>query len=263
MTSPIPALLGLIAAIVLSGTGVSAESPAAIRVLYDNVAHDKQCEADWGFACLVTGREKTILFDSGARGDLLLANFEKMQLRPADVQLVVISHNHADHTGGLLPLLEANKNTAVYLPASTPETLRANVRPNAAGVTEVSQPIEICKGVSVLGPMGREIIEQSLVIETKNGLVIVTGCSHPGLIEIAEKAKAQFKRNIQMIVGGTHLLQHSDEALQGIIDDLKRLEVRKIGATHCSGDKAIARMRAAFGENFVEMGVGRAIEIGE
>jgi 7,8-dihydropterin-6-yl-methyl-4-(beta-D-ribofuranosyl)aminobenzene 5'-phosphate synthase len=263
MITQIPARLGLIAAMVLSSAGFSAEPPAAIRVLYDNVAFDKQCGADWGFACLVTDREKTILFDSGARGDLLLANFEKMRLRPADVQLVVISHNHADHTGGLLPLLEANKTTAVYLPASAPETLLASVRPKAASVTVVSQPMEICKGVSVLGPMGREIIEQSLVMETTNGLVIITGCSHPGLIEIAEKAKGQFKRNIQMIVGGTHLLQHSDDALQRIIDDLKRLEVKKIGATHCSGDKAIARMKAAFGENFVEMGVGRVIEIGE
>lgn len=95
----------------------AAESPKTIRVLYDNNVFDQACGSDWGFACLISGTEKTILFDTGAKGDLLLANFEKMKLRPADVDLVVISHNHGDHTGGLLPFLKKNDHTGIHLPA--------------------------------------------------------------------------------------------------------------------------------------------------
>jgi hypothetical protein len=95
----------------------------------------------------------------------------------------------------------------------------------------------------------------------EKGLVIVTGCSHPGIVAIAEKAKADFQRDIYMILGGTHLLRHSDEDLQTVIDELKKLGVQKVAATHCSGDKAISMFQDAFGGGFVKMGVGRVVEI--
>lgn len=242
----------------------AAESPKTIKVLYDNYVFDQACGSDWGFACLISGTEKTILFDTGAKGDLLLANFEKMKLRPADVELVVISHNHGDHTGGLLPFLAKNQQVGVYLPAGTPASFVKDVQAHAASVSVVSKPREICKDVYVLGPLGDKIIEQSLVVDTQKGLVIITGCSHPGIVEIAKKAtKEALGRDIFMVLGGTHLLKHSDEDLQRVVDDLKKLGVQKVGATHCSGDKAIAKMKEAFGDGFVRMGVGRVVEIGE
>jgi len=239
----------------------AAEPSKTIKVLYDNYVFDQACGSDWGFACLISGTEKTILFDTGAKGDLLLANFEKMKLRPADVELVVISHNHGDHTGGLLPFLAKNSQVDVYLPAATPEAFVKKVK--AHGVSVVTKPVEICKGVSVIGPLGDKIIEQALVVDTKKGLVIITGCSHPGVVAIAKKAKEHLGRDIFMVLGGTHLLNHSNEDLQRVVDDLKGLGVQKMGATHCSGDKAIAKMKEAFGDGFVTMGVGRVIEVGE
>ena len=156
----------------------AAESSKTIRVLYDNYVFDKACGSDWGFACLISGTEKTILFDTGAKGDLLLANFEKMKLRPADVELVVISHNHGDHTGGLLPFLAKNSQVDVYLPAATPESFVKEAKAHAASVSW-PKAVGICKGVYVLGPLGDKIIEQALVVDTRKGLVIITGCSHP------------------------------------------------------------------------------------
>mgnify|MGYP001133361109 CR=1 FL=1 len=111
-------------------------------------------------ACLVTGTEKTILFDTGGKGDLLLANFEKMKVRPSDVQLVVISHNHGDHTGGLLSFLKTNEHTGVYLPAATPEPFVKDAKAHAASVSVVTKPVDICKGVYVVGPLGDKIIEE-------------------------------------------------------------------------------------------------------
>ncbi len=241
----------------------AAESPKTMKVLYDNYVFDQACGSDWGFACLISGTEKAILFDTGAKGELLLANFEKMKLRPADVELVVISHNHGDHTGGLLPFLKMNERTGVYLPAPTPASFVKDAQTHAVSVSVVTKPVEICKGVFVVGPLGDKIIEQALVVDTKKGLVIITGCSHPGVVAIAKKAKEHLGREIFMVLGGSHLLEHSDEDLQRVVDDLKGLGVQNVGPTHCSGDKAIAKMKEAFGDRFVTMGVGRVIEIGE
>jgi 7,8-dihydropterin-6-yl-methyl-4-(beta-D-ribofuranosyl)aminobenzene 5'-phosphate synthase len=263
MSRQVAVVFGLVATLAAWSPSFAAESAKTIRVLYDNYVFDKACGSDWGFACLISGTEKTILFDTGAKGDLLLANFGKMKLRPADVELVVISHNHGDHTGGLLPFLAKNEHVGVYLTAATPESFVKEAKARAASVSVVTKLVEICKGVYVVGPLGDRIIEQALVVETKKGLVIITGCSHPGVVAIAKKAKEVLGREIFMVLGGTHLLNHSDEDLQRVVDDIKGLGVQKVGATHCSGDKAIAKMKEAFGDGFVTMGVGRVIEVGE
>lgn len=241
------------------GDTFAAESSLRIKVVYDNYVFDEECGSDWGFACVITGTEETILFDTGGKGELLLGNLKRMGVRPADVKLIVISHNHGDHTGGLLPFLKENRNVSVFLPNKTPGGFVKDVGDLAAKATVVSQPVTICKGAVVLGPMGDRIIEQSLVIDTEKGLVIVTGCSHPGIEVIAERAKEELNRNIYMIVGGTHLLRHSDEDLQDVVDKLKELGVQKVAPTHCSGDKAIAKFKDSFGEGFIQMGVGRVI----
>ena len=236
-------------------------SPMTIKVVYDNYAHDNALQTDWGFACLVTGPEKTILFDTGGKGDLLLANLQKMNLSPTDVELIVISHNHGDHTGGLLPFLEENPSVSVFLPVKTPDSLLQDVTKLASNTTVVSKPTEICAGAVVLGPMGDKIIEQALAIDTTEGLVIITGCSHPGIAAIASKAKEELNRDVYMVLGGTHLLRHSEDDLRTVIDELKALGVQTVAATHCSGDKAISMCQDAFGDGFVKVGVGRVVAI--
>jgi len=203
------------------------------------------------------------MFDTGKKGELLLANFEKMGAEPKTVDAVVISHNHGDHTGGLFRFLAKNKQVDVFLPASTPEQFVKEAESRAASVSVVTKPVEICKGVFVLGPLGDQIIEQALVVDTENGLVIVTGCSHPGIVAIAKRAKKELSRDIYMVLGGTHLLRHSDDDLQQVVDGLKKLGVQKVGATHCSGDKAISMFKQTFGDGFIKMGVGRVIDVTE
>ena len=185
-----------------------------------------------------------------------------MKLNPTEVDLVVISHNHGDHTGGLLPFLETNEHVRVHLPSATPEPFVKEAKARAASVSVVTKPVEICNGVYVVGPLGDEIVEQALVVDTKKGLVIITGCSHPGVVAIAKTAKEHLGRDVFMVLGGTHLLNHSDGELQRVVDDLKGLGVQRVGPTHCSGEKAIAKMKEAFGDGFVRMGVGQVIEIG-
>lgn len=252
-----------VAFITATASGIrAAEKPEInVTVLYDNYVFDESCDPDWGFACLITGTEKTILFDTGGKGDVLLANFERMAVSPTDAELIVISHNHNDHTGGLPSFLKENREVSVYLPAKTSEEFVEDTARLAAETTIVNEPTTICKGAVVLGPMGDKIIEQALVVDTERGLVIITGCSHPGIVAIAEKAKAELHRDIYLIIGGTHLLRHSEDDLKSVIDRLKELGVRKVAPTHCSGDKAIAMFKDAFGDGFIKMGVGRVIDI--
>jgi hypothetical protein len=96
------------------------ESTISLRVIYDNYSYDEALQTDWGFACLLTGPQKTILFDTGGKSDLLLANMKKMDQSPKDVDLIVISHNHGDHTGGLVPFLKENPDVSVLLPIQNP-----------------------------------------------------------------------------------------------------------------------------------------------
>ena len=262
-------LLFLMAVVALVLTG-SAKLPAQdekgieIRVLYDNyvcVNGDKGLKSDWGFACLVTGTEKTILFDTGRKGEVFLDNCENLHVNPKSVQLAVISHNHDDHTGGLLPFLEKNGKIAVYLPPSCEKTFIRQLEDRGAKVVVVAKLVEICKNVYVTTPTGDDVIEQALVLDTKKGLVVITGCSHPGVAKIARKAKEELKRDIYMICGGTHLSQRSEPDVQSAIAGLKELGVKRVGVTHCTGDKAIELFKQAFGDGYVPMGVGRLLKL--
>ncbi len=114
-----------------------------------------------------------------------------MNVSPDAAEAAVISHNHGDHTGGLIAVLEKNRKMTVYLPPSCTETMVQQVERLGAKVITVTKPVEICRGAFVIGPTGDKIVEQALAVDTGKGLVIITGCSHPGVIEIAKRAKEQ------------------------------------------------------------------------
>jgi 7,8-dihydropterin-6-yl-methyl-4-(beta-D-ribofuranosyl)aminobenzene 5'-phosphate synthase len=109
--------------------------------------------------------------------------------------------------------------------------------------------------------MGHGLKEQSLIIDTQNGIVLVTGCAHPGIIEIIEKAKTIARENIYMVIGGWHLFSTSEREIKGIIDAFLRMGIQKVAPCHCTGDLAIALFRKAYGENFIQAGAGRIIQV--
>jgi 7,8-dihydropterin-6-yl-methyl-4-(beta-D-ribofuranosyl)aminobenzene 5'-phosphate synthase len=230
-----------------------------LTIMYDNRVCDENLQADFGFACLISGVDKTILFDTGGKGEVLLGNFEKMETRPTDVDVVVISHDHNDHTGGLLSILDENRDIAVYLPASCPAAFVAEVEGRAADVTVVTNPTEVCSNVFVIGPMGDRAVEQALVVDTSDGLIIITGCAHPGIVDIAKRAQEELQRDILMVCGGMHLARSSKDDVVRAIGRLKELGVRKAAPSHCTGSNAISLFEEEFGENFVEVGVGSLI----
>jgi 7,8-dihydropterin-6-yl-methyl-4-(beta-D-ribofuranosyl)aminobenzene 5'-phosphate synthase len=233
----------------------------SITILYDNYIFTKGFRSDWGFSCLLTGTEKTILFDTGTKGELLLENIEKLNINPKDIEIIVISHNHGDHTGGLLAFLGKNSNVLVYLPPSCSASFIQEVKRTGAKVLVPDAPVEICKGVHLTGPMGEQIIEQSMIVETAEGAVVITGCSHPGIVNIIRKSKAILSEETHLVFGGFHLMRKSDDELKQIISEFKKLGVNKAGPTHCTGDRAIQMFKQAYGPDFVQMGVGRRLKI--
>lgn len=232
-----------------------------VTILYDNYVFTKGLRSDWGFSCILKGAEKNILFDTGTKGELLLDNIEKLKVDPKDVEVIVISHNHRDHTGGLLSFLKKNCDVSIYLPPSCPDSFVQELKGTGAKVLVTDAPIEICKGVYLTGPMGERIIEQSMIVDTAEGVVIITGCSHPGIVNIVRKSKAILPREVHLVFGGFHLLRKSEHELKGIIDEFKKLGVKKVGPTHCTGDRAIQFFKQAYGTDFVQMGVGRTLKI--
>ncbi|RKY56812.1 MAG: MBL fold metallo-hydrolase [Candidatus Neomarinimicrobiota bacterium] len=215
------------------------EKMLKISIVYDNTIYQKNLVADWGFAAYIETDDITILFDSGSDGHILLENMGKMGLSPKKVDTVFISHHHFDHTGGLAAFLRKNPDVDVYLP----ESLRGVKR--AKNVIHVDKPIAITNTIFSTGELMK--IEQSLIIKTPQGLVLIVGCSHPGLENII-KVAAKYG-TIYMVLGGFHGFEKFD-----VLKD-----VEYVCPTHCT--KHIKRIENLYPEKYILGGAGRKIEI--
>lgn len=234
--------------------------PVTITIAYDNRSLQEGLAPDWGFACVVEAAGRRLLFDTGAKGDLLLANLKRLDIDPATFEAVVISHNHWDHTGGLesvLPLCSAR----CYIPASAADELGA--RADEAGGTSipVAGRAAIWPGVLLTGELGSGIKEQSLVLQTGSGLVLITGCAHPGVVNIARAVKQEFGSAPHLVLGGFHLGDASTEEVDRIVGELRALGVAKAGPGHCTGEGAIAQFRQNWPDGFEQVGCGRVIKL--
>jgi 7,8-dihydropterin-6-yl-methyl-4-(beta-D-ribofuranosyl)aminobenzene 5'-phosphate synthase len=237
------------------------DQPLRFTILYDNYLHREGTKPDWGFSCLIEGTEKTILFDTGTQPGILMHNIEVLGIDLKKVGQIVISHDHGDHTGGLTAVLEKNPKVTVFFPVSFPPEFGRRVESLQAITRAVDKPVEICRNVHLTGEMGDEIKEQSLIIDTAQGLIIVTGCSHQGIVNILKRAREIREKPILFVFGGFHLASKPAAEMQEIIAAFKTLKVEKCGATHCTGDIQISMFKKAFGENFIPMGTGRVIEV--
>lgn len=231
-----------------------------MTVLYDNYVFTEGTKTAWGFSCFIEGTEKIILFDTGGEGEVLMFNIDKLNINPESVEMIVISHNHWDHTGGLFAFLEKKSGIPVYLPHSFPGEFVDKVKDAGASVILINEPAEICKDVFSTGEIEGPVNEQSLIVNTNKGIVVVTGCSHPGIVNIVKKAQEIMGEEVYLVFGGFHLMRHSEKDVKEIISQFRELGVKKCGATHCTGDKQIDLFKEAYGNDYIEMGTGRVLE---
>lgn len=209
-----------------------------ITIIYDNEAFDKSLKHDWGFSCLIEAFGRKILFDTGANGDILLGNMKKLNIDPALIDMIFISHAHWDHIGGLLSFLKINP-AKLYIPYSCQEV------PGSKELIRVKGPVEIHENIFSTGEM--EAQEQSLVIRYNRGVVVIAGCSHPGVQEILQAASNHGR--VVTIIGGLHGFKEFD-----LIQDLE-----SICPAHCTQFKQ--KINELYPDKYIKGGAGRIITI--
>jgi 7,8-dihydropterin-6-yl-methyl-4-(beta-D-ribofuranosyl)aminobenzene 5'-phosphate synthase len=231
-----------------------------LTVVYDNNPGVPGLTAEWGFACLIQGASQPILFDTGGDGTVLLANMESLGVDPGDIDLVVLSHGHLDHTGGLKALLDTNPEVTVYVPESFSGSFKRQVADAGAEVVDVKDPVEICPAVYSVGELGDNPREQALALNTDGGVIVITGCAHPGILGIIERAGQVTGRPVLFAMGGFHMALAPQARLAELVEGFRRAGVAFAGPCHCSGDGARHAFSEAYGDHYIAIGVGTVVE---
>ena len=277
-----------------SGT---ATAPAArLTILGDNTAARGDVKAVWGFACLVEAHGHTVLFDTGADPGVLKGNLAALKVDPAKIEAVVISHWHPDHVDGapglgrlagvrvLTPrgiddfakLMSAGfkedsaRKIADWLAEETAKLTSAGLE-----VVAVSQATPLFDGIVVSEPLPFGEVptdepdkkstyafwEQCLTVDTPDGLVVIVGCAHPGILPMLEQVKRQTGRPLYLVIGGFHLLDQPEAEVRQIATTMQAMGVAYVSATHCTGKTPIRVFRDVFGDRYVNAGAGAVIDL--
>jgi len=214
-----------------------------LTIIYDNEVYKKDIglKSDWGFSCLIETENENILFDTGAKGELLLSNMKKLRINPKDISKIVISHEHWDHNGGLKELSALVNEVELYRLADKSPSKNMQL-------VSVENSCEITEGIYVTGRLkGSPVDEHSLILHGGNGWYVLVGCSHPGVEEILNIAKQY--GDIVGLVGGLHSFNN--------FSILERLDF--ICPCHCTKHKR--EIKKLHPQTYTEGGVGRVIEI--
>jgi 7,8-dihydropterin-6-yl-methyl-4-(beta-D-ribofuranosyl)aminobenzene 5'-phosphate synthase len=234
------------------------DSLLTITILYDNNPYDLRLKTAWVFAALVEDRNHTLIFDTGGDGRTLMDNMRILRIDPTQIESVVLSHAHDDPTGGLSAIVEYGAQPTVYVPPSLPASFKNQVA-RTTEVIEATPGLSIAEGIFSTGEMGRSTPEQALVIQTDQGLVVITGCAHPGIVKVVEQARALFNGLVHLVLGGFHLGGKRKAEIDGILRDFRHLGIERVAPCHCTGDQAFSVFATEYGEDFIQAGVGKVI----
>ena len=288
--------LSLCASSLAGATAGPPPAPARVTILYDAFGERPGLERDWGFSALIEYGGRRILFDAGNDGDVFARNVRRLGVDLRRLDFAVISHRHADHTGGLAHLLRVNPALTIYAPTERfgifggeipttiirPDTaLPARMRYFAGAVpaelsssslwpgahfVHIDSLTEIAPGVALVSTVSRtpgtlELRELSLVLRTPEGLVVFVGCSHPGIETILE-ASRPYGDHVHEIFGGLHLVSTPDTAIARIATDLHDAwRIDLIAPGHCTGEPAFDALERSFGARYVYAGLGTVVPL--
>jgi 7,8-dihydropterin-6-yl-methyl-4-(beta-D-ribofuranosyl)aminobenzene 5'-phosphate synthase len=269
---------------------------AQMTVLYDAFGKDPAMQKDWGYAALIEYGGKRILFDTGNNPDVLEQSAKAKSVDLSKLDFVVMSHRHGDHMGGLSYLLRVNPRVKIYAPkegfgvygaelpstfyrkdpslpleqryfnGAAPDVMRFGSAWPGANFELVDRNAEVAPDIHLIAlvsdkPGTLELRELSLAINTPGGMVIVVGCSHPGVDRIVSAA-ASISPRIHMIAGGFHLVVTSDAEIEKIVAALHdTYKVEYVAPGHCTGEPAFAALRKAFGDHYLYAGLGTTVEL--
>jgi 7,8-dihydropterin-6-yl-methyl-4-(beta-D-ribofuranosyl)aminobenzene 5'-phosphate synthase len=283
------------------GAGEAASSGATsgqarITILYDAFGKRPGMQKDWGYAALIEYGGKRILFDTGDNPEILEKNAKVAKADLSHLDFVVLSHRHSDHMGGMDYLLRVNPKVKIYAPKENfgiygsslpgtfyrrdeslapPERYYDGAPPSVmkfgsawprAHFELIESTQEIAPGIHLIAlvsdkPGTLELRELSLALETPQGMVLVVGCSHPGIEKILAEAVA-IDRHVHMVVGGFHLVTASDADIEKVVTSLHDTwNVDYVAPGHCTGEPTFAALKKAFGERDVYAGLGSQVEM--
>ncbi len=228
-----------------------------LTVVVDNYK-DSGLEATWGVSIFAETPSARILFDTGPDPGVLERNLRRLGIDPNEIDFVVISHEHGDHVGGLSYLAEVRPGMKVYVPRGVAGKLKI---PNLE-IIEVDNTTKIAEGIAVIGWLYGPPVEQALAINVKDvGLIILVGCSHPGVVNITSKAMRDLGIKPYLVIGGFHMGGASSATCREVVQHLLDLGVKKIAPIHCSGERIRLILKQEFPENWLECHVGSRIEL--
>ena len=289
--------LGALAVIVLLLAGVAAaETANRVTILYDSFGKSPLLTMDWGFAALVEYGGKRILFDTGNNARIFERNVKALGVDLKNIDFVVISHRHADHTSGISYLLTVNPKVKIYVPdepwglfargvmndfyrkdpslpadmryygGHPPEILEGGTPWPRANFIPVSQRTEVAPGIFILSgvstsPGTLELKELSLAIKSPQGVILIVGCSHPGVEHIVQEATA-IDPHINIVLGGMHQIQQPDpevERIAAVLHDRYKLD--RVAPGHCTGEPEFAALKRVFGDRYLYAGVGSVVDL--
>lgn len=228
----------------------------SVTIIYDNYSADDRLRTAHGFACYIQGLEQTVLFDTGWSGQLLRNNMEQLGLARDEIDVVVLSHMDWDHIGGLETVLNDNPQLTVHLPRSFSQHLGEEVCRIGARLIKTEGAHDVCPGARTTGVLAGPVDEQALCIRTRQGTVVITGCAHPGIVDLTRAAGEACGYPLYAALGGFHMSGASADEIQDVIGRLKELGVKVAAPSHCSGDLARSMFMDAYGDNYQSAGVG-------
>jgi 7,8-dihydropterin-6-yl-methyl-4-(beta-D-ribofuranosyl)aminobenzene 5'-phosphate synthase len=274
-----------------------AGTPNRVTILYDSFGKSPTLTMDWGFAALIDYGGKRILFDTGNNAQIFEHNVKAAGVDLQKLDFVVMSHRHGDHMGGLAYLLKVNPTVKIYAPkersgvygddqpsstwyrkdpslpaeqryysGAPPEIIHMGEAWPSANFQLIDKTIEIVPGMYLIAlvsdqPGTLELRELSLAIRTPDGLVLVVGCSHPGVERIVQEASA-IDPHINLLLGGLHQIQAPDpevERIARVLHDQYKLD--RIAPGHCTGEPEFAALKKTFGDHYLYAGVGSVVDL--
>src|ERR1700730_12484475 len=275
----------------------TAAAPARITLLYDAFGKDATMTKDWGYAALVEINGKRILFDTGDDPVILAKNVKAKVVDLTKLDFVVLSHRHSDHVSGLSYVLSVNPKVKIYAPkegfgifgsdlpskfyrkdeslpaemryynGAPPEIMKFGTVFPGANIVLIDKTTEVAPSITLIAlvsdaPGTKELKELSLGIDTPDGVVLVVGCSHPGIEAIVADA-AKINPHIHFVAGGFHLVVAQDPAIEKVVTALHdTYKVDYIAPGHCTGEPTFAALQRAFGDRYLYAGLGTMLGVG-